>query len=68
MKTNFILPKTKMCIVIWYRNGEKHEQLMETPPNNEMLVYRMLMNYHVGFSEIRGIKSVESSGLIATKF
>ena len=56
MKTNFKLPTTKMCIVVWYRNGEKHEQLINTPANNDCLVDTMLMKYHVGYSEIRAVK------------
>jgi hypothetical protein len=59
MKTNFKLPTTKMCIVVWYRDDVKHEQLIDTPANNDRLVDTMLMKYHVGYSEIRAVKSVE---------
>ena len=52
MKTHFKLPTTKMCIVVWYRDGEKHEQLMNTPANNDRLVESML-KHKVGYSEIR---------------
>jgi len=64
MKTNFALPTTKFCVVIWYRNGEKHETLMETPFNNTALTDTMLMKHHVGFSEIRAVKSVEPTQLL----
>ena len=59
MKTNFVLPTTKLCVVIWYRNGEKHETLMDTPFNNAALTDTMLMKHHVGFSEIRAVLSVD---------
>ena len=68
MKTHFTLPNTKMCIVIWYRNGKKHEQLIDTPANNDILVNTMLMKYHVGFSEIRAIKSVEGDEMLQQKW
>ena len=63
MKTNFVLPTTKLCTVIWYRNGEKHEQLINTPANNDRLV-EVMLSHKVGYSEIRAVKSVEPNGLI----
>jgi len=59
MKPQFKLPETSMCIVVWYRNNEKHEQLMDTPFNSNGLIDTMLMKYHVGFSEIRTVLSVD---------
>lgn len=64
MKTNFKLPKTKMCIVVWYRNNVKNETLIETPPNNEILHNIMLMKHHVGYGEIRSVKSVNGKELV----
>ena len=64
MKTNFVLPTTKLCTVIWYRDGVKHETLIDTPANNEYLVYVMLTQHHVGFSEIRAVISVDPRQLI----
>ena len=63
MKTNFTLPTTKTCIVIWYRDGMKHEELIDTPANNDRLVEVMLKR-RVGFSEIRAVKSVNPDELI----
>jgi hypothetical protein len=64
MKPIFILPKTSLCVVIWYRNNEKHETLIDTPHNSANLIDVMLMNHHVGYSEIRGIKSVDTKELL----
>ena len=63
MKTNFILPQTPMCAVVWYRNDVKNETLIETPRSNNDLRNTMLMAHRVGFSEIRCIKSVEVAEL-----
>jgi len=49
-----------MCVVISYRDGNKTETLIPTPCNNADLRNTMLMKHRVGFSEIRGIKSVEA--------
>jgi hypothetical protein len=68
MKTHFKLPKTKMCIVVWYRDGKAHEQLIDTPANNDILVNTMLMKYHVGFSEIRAVKTIEANELLTQRF
>ena len=64
MKTNFKLPTTKMCIVLWYRDGVKHETLIDTPINNTTLTDTMLMKHHVGFSEIRAVLSVDPKHLL----
>jgi len=63
MKTNFKLPTTKMCIVVWYRNGEKHEQLINTPANNDRLV-EVMLSHKVGYSEIRAVLSIDPDKLI----
>lgn len=68
MKTHFKLPITKMCIVVWYRNNVKHEQLIAIPANNDRLVNTMLMDHKVGYSEIRAVKPVEAQGLIGQRF
>ena len=59
MKPNFKLPSTSMCVVVWYRNGVKHETLIDTPCNSNHLIDFMLMNHHVGCSEIRTVLSVD---------
>jgi hypothetical protein len=59
----FKLPDTKLCIVVWYRDGKKNEQLLDTPANNKIL-REVMLKHRVGWSEIRAIKSVEASGLI----
>jgi hypothetical protein len=63
-KTNFVLPNTKMCVVVWYRDGKKMEDiLIETPKSNNDLRNTMLMNHRVGFSEIRALKAVDTNDL-----
>lgn len=52
-----------MMIVVWYRDGKKNETLIETPLSNNDLRNTMLMSRHVGFSEIRCVKSVEVAEL-----
>lgn len=64
MKPIFKLPETKMCVVIWYRDGERHEQLMDTPTTSAKLIDLMLMQHHVGWSEIRGVQSVDIRELL----
>lgn len=64
--TNFKLPQTKLCVVVWYRNNQKHEELIETPATNNQLTNLMLAK-HVGRSEIRAIKPVDPAGLISTR-
>ena len=59
MKPIFKLPSTKMCVVVWYRDGVKHETLMDTPFNSNDLIDKMLMDHHVGYSEIRTVLSVD---------
>ena len=63
MKTNFKLPTTKMCVVVWYRDGKKNEQLIDTPANNDRLV-EVMLKHKVGYSEIRAVKSVNPDNLI----
>jgi hypothetical protein len=63
IKPNFILPQTKLCTVVWYRNGVKNETLIETPRSNNDLRNTMLMSHRVGFSEIRCVKSVDTAEL-----
>jgi len=65
-KTNFVLPQTKMCVVVWYRDNKKNETLIETPRSNNDLRNTMLMKHRVGFSEIRCIKSVDGNDLANT--
>ena len=64
IKPHFILPATATCIVVWYRNGKKSEQLMDTPRSNSSLFDLMLMQHHVGFSEIRAVKAVDTTSLV----
>lgn len=67
MITNFKLPETKMCVVVWYRNGVKGETLISTPASNKGLVNVMFAN-RVGASEIRAVKSVEPTALLGQRF
>ena len=67
MKTKFKLPNTKLCTVVWYRDGVKHEQLIETPANKDRLV-DMMLKHKVGYSEIRAVKSVEAGELLNHRF
>jgi len=64
--THFTLPQTKLCTVVWYRNGQRNEVLIDTPPNNQQLVEAMLAK-RIGKSEIRAVKPVDPSNLIGTK-
>lgn len=64
MKPTFKFPKTKMCMVIWYRNNISHETLIDTPFNHDDLFYTMLMKHHVGYSEIRALLAVDPKQLI----
>jgi hypothetical protein len=68
MKPNFVLPTTKMSVVVWYRNGKKSEQLIETPRSNTSLFDLMLMKHHVGYSEIRAVKPVNVTELLGQRF
>lgn len=61
--TNFTLPQTKLCTVVWFRNNQRNEVLIPTPANNKMLVNTML-THRVGASEIRAVKSVDPKGLL----
>lgn len=58
--TNFQLPKTKNCVVVWYRAGVRNEVTIPTPASNDSLVMTMVMKHKVGRSEIRTIKGVEA--------
>jgi hypothetical protein len=68
MKPNFKLPTTKMCIVVWYRDGKMNETLIDTPFNNTALIDTMLMKHHVGYSELRAVKSVDPKAAIIRNF
>jgi len=63
MKPNFTLPKTKFSNVVWYRNGNRNEVLLDTPRSNADLFYTMLVKHRVGFSEIRAVVPVEPATL-----
>jgi len=67
----FTLPDTATCVVIWERNDVRHEQLLKTPSSCSGLQQIMLARYHVGYSEIKCIQSVDPKQLIrnfATNF
>lgn len=64
IKPTFALPSTVMCVVVWYRDGKKNEQLIDTPKTSSGLCDLMLMRYHVGFSEIRAVKAVNVADLL----
>lgn len=53
---NFALPQTATCIVVWYRNGARHETKINTPSTSLGLAAAMLA-HRVGFSEIRAVKA-----------
>ena len=63
MKPNFILPETKMCVVVWYRNGVKNETLIPTPASNDSL-FNTMLTHHVGYSDIRAVKAVDTNDLV----
>ena len=67
MRLNFNLPDTKLCVVVWYRNGDKNETLIDTPVSDSQLQTTML-GHRVGLSEIRAIKAVEPLNLIGNAF
>ncbi len=67
MKTNFTLPQTKLCVVVWYRNNTANETLIPTPANNRILVDTML-SHRVGCSEIRAVKPVNPTALLGQRF
>lgn len=60
MKVNFKLPNTRFCVVIHIRDNKPQETLIETPRNNEALRGAMLER-KVGYGEIRGVKSVDTT-------
>jgi len=62
MKTNFTLPKSTSCIVVWYRNGKKNETLIPTPATNDGL-RNVMLQHKVGYSEIRAVKSVDGNDI-----
>ena len=67
-KPTFQLPKTKLSVVIWFRNGKMNEQLITTPATSGSLLDTMLMKHRVGFSEIRAVKAVQPLNLIGQAF
>ena len=64
MKPTFNIPSTSMVIVVWYRDGVRHEQLISTPKSNNDLFNTMLMSHKVGYSEIRAVKAVVADELV----
>ena len=58
------LPTTKMCYVVWYRAGKRHEQLINTPSSCKWLQEIMFGRYQVGYSEIRAVESVDEVSLL----
>jgi hypothetical protein len=56
MKSQFKFPLTETCIVVWYRNGIKHETNILTPATDRGLRDTMI-RHKVGFSEIRCVKA-----------
>jgi hypothetical protein len=64
LQYEFKLPDTKMCLVVWYRNGKRHEQLINTPQTCKGLQQIMFARYQVGYSEIRAIESVDPTQLL----
>ena len=68
MITNFKLPPTSMCVVVWYRNGVKGEILIPTPETTVGLKNVMFNQHRVGISEVRAVKSVEPQSLLGHRF
>jgi hypothetical protein len=64
----FKLPKTRMSVVVWYRNGKRTENLIQTPATCLQLANTMFESFKVGPSEIRAVKSVEPMQLIGQRF
>ena len=64
----FKLPKTKMSLVLWYRQGQKNEVLIQTPVSCSALANTMFMQHRVGPSEIRAVKPVEPAQLLGQRF
>jgi hypothetical protein len=60
----FKLPETESCVVVWERNGKRSRQLIKTPSTCKGLQQIMLAIYHVGYSEIKYIESVDPKALI----
>ena len=54
--TKFVFPNTQTCVVVWYRNGERHESIIKTPEGTTGLRNAML-GQRVGYSEIRAVKA-----------
>ncbi len=68
MKPKFVLPTTKMCVVVYNnQNGNNQEVLMDTPKTNDALFAAMLAR-KVGYSQIRAVKSVEATELLGRGF
>ena len=65
-KPNFVLPQTKLCTVLWKRNGVMNKELIDTPRSNSELFNTMLMKHRVGFSEIRGVQSVDTDLMLSS--
>jgi hypothetical protein len=57
-----------MTVVLWYRNGQRNETLIQTPSSCSELANTMFMQHRVGPSEIRALKPVEPSALINQRF
>lgn len=65
---HFKLPKTKLALVVWFRNGQRSEQLIPTPVSCSGLANTMFDKYRVGPSEIRAVKPVEPTALLGQRF
>lgn len=64
--TNFRLPTTKTCVVVFYRNGKRGEVLIDTPRTNEGLKNKLVMEHRVGMSEVRALKPVNPTDLASS--
>ena len=53
------LPDTKLCIVVWYRNNAKQEDLLIETPANYQVLETVLLRKKIAMSEVRAIKAVE---------
>ena len=65
MKTQFVFPNTSTAIVVWYRDGVKHETKIVTPHNTTQL-QTVMLSHRVGYSEIRSIKADPDGQLVNT--
>lgn len=64
----FKLPNTKMTVVVWSRQGQMNETLIQTPTSCSALGNTMFMDHKVAPSEIRALKSVVPASLIGQRF